>query len=116
LIQSIPVPVMGGVSVLLFGLIAANGLRMYVTNDIDFSENRNLMIAATVLIVGIGMETTGTAIPLGPNYVLPGMATAALLGVLLNGILPKPGNKSLLPDPDTNQDIELLDEQGISIH
>ncbi|RRF90368.1 MAG: uracil permease, partial [Coriobacteriaceae bacterium] len=47
-IDSIPVPVMGGVSLLLFGLIASNGLRMLVTNKVDFDENRNLMIASVV--------------------------------------------------------------------
>ncbi len=102
LIQSIPVPVMGGVSLLLFGLIAANGLRMYVTNKVDFSVNKNLMIAATVLIVGIGMETTGISIPMG-NYVLPGMATAALLGILLNAVLPSPGPSTLVPDTEQAQ-------------
>jgi uracil permease len=87
-INSIPVPVMGGVSLLLFGLIASNGLRMLVTNKVDFDDNRNLMIASVVIIVGVGMETAGIAIPLG-NYTLPGMATSALVGIIMNLILPK---------------------------
>ncbi len=87
-INSIPVPVMGGVSLLLFGLIASNGLRMLVTNEVDFDENRNLMIASVVVILGVGMETSGIAIPLG-SYTLPGMATATLAGILLNLILPR---------------------------
>ncbi|WP_072499616.1 uracil-xanthine permease family protein [Olsenella phocaeensis] len=87
-INSIPVPVMGGVSLLLFGLIASNGLRMLVTNKVDFDENRNLMIASVVIILGVGMETSGIAIPLG-SYTLPGMATATLVGILLNLILPR---------------------------
>ena len=88
-ISSIPVPVMGGVSLLLFGLIASNGLRMLVTNKVDFDENRNLMIASVVIILGVGMETASLSIPLG-NYSLPGMATSALVGILLNLILPQP--------------------------
>lgn len=87
LISTIPVPVMGGVSLLLFGLIASNGLSMLVNNRVDFSENRNLMIASVTIILGVGMECGNIAIPLG-NYTVPGMATATLVGVLLNLILP----------------------------
>ena len=92
LIESIPTPVMGGVSLLLFGLIASNGLRTLVSNQVDFSENRNLMIASVVLIVGVGMETAGIAIPVG-SYELPGMATSAIVGILLNLLLPQTTEK-----------------------
>lgn len=88
LIMSIPTPVMGGVSLLLFGLIASNGLRMLVTNNIDFGENRNLMIAAVVIILGVGMESGGYAIPLG-DFTLPGMAASALVGIVMNLLLPR---------------------------
>ncbi|MCH3943173.1 MAG: NCS2 family nucleobase:cation symporter [Atopobiaceae bacterium] len=88
LIESIPTPVMGGVSLLLFGLIASNGLRTLVSNKVDFAKNRNLMIASVVIILGVGMETSGISIPLGA-YTLPGMATSALVGIVLNLILPK---------------------------
>ncbi|MDI9589772.1 MAG: solute carrier family 23 protein [Acidobacteriota bacterium] len=87
LISTIPVPVMGGVSLLLFGLIASNGLSMLVNNHVSFAENRNLMIASVTIILGVGMECASVAIPLG-SYTLPGMATATLAGVLLNLILP----------------------------
>ena len=96
LISSIPVPVMGGVSLLLFGLIASNGLRMLVTNRVDFDDNRNLMIASVVIILGVGMETSGISIPIG-SYTLPGMATSTLVGILLNLILPH-------SDKDDSQD------------
>lgn len=88
LIQSIPSPVMGGVSLLLFGLIASNGLRMLVSNRVDFDVNRNLMIASVVIILGVGMETSGISIPIG-DYTLPGMATSTLVGIVLNLILPQ---------------------------
>jgi uracil permease len=88
LIQSIPTCVMGGVSLLLFGLIAANGLRMLVANKVDFSKNRNLMIVSAVLIVGIGMECSGLKIVLG-DYEIPGMAASAVLGIVFNLILPR---------------------------
>ena len=89
LISSIPTPVIGGVSLLLFGLIATNGLRMLVSNQVDFTENRNTMIVSLVLVIGIGMEASGVTIPIGA-YTLPGMATSALLGVVMNLVLPKP--------------------------
>lgn len=89
LVQSIPGPVMGGVCLLLFGLIASNGLRMLVTNGVDFDQNRNLMIASVVIILGVGMETAGIAIPIG-DYTLPGMATSTLVGIIMNLILPAP--------------------------
>ncbi|MBN2405752.1 MAG: uracil permease [Coriobacteriia bacterium] len=86
-IQSIPVPVMGGISLLLFGLIASSGLRLLVESGIDYSHSRNLIMSSVVLVVGIGMEGTGTVIPIG-DYVLPGMAAATLLGIILNLVLP----------------------------
>lgn len=88
LINSIPTSVMGGVSLLLFGLIASNGLRMLVSNRVDFSKARNLMIVSAVLVVGVGMETAGIKIPVGV-YELPGMATSSIIGVVLNLCLPK---------------------------
>ena len=86
-IRSIPVPVMGGISLLLFGLIASSGLRMLVESGIDYSHSRNLILSSVVLVIGIGMETTGVQIPLG-DYVLPGMAAATLAGIILNLVLP----------------------------
>lgn len=88
LITSIPVCVMGGVSLLLFGLIASNGLRMLVTAKIDFSKARNLMLVSAILVVGVGMECSGIKIPVG-SYEIPGMASSAILGVVLNLILPR---------------------------
>ena len=87
IITSIP-SVMGGVSLLLFGLIASNGLRMLVSNRVDFSKARNLMLVSAILVVGVGMETAGMKIPVGA-YEIPGMATSAIVGVILNLCLPK---------------------------
>ena len=98
-ISSIPTPVMGGISLLLFGLIASSGLRLLVKSGIDFSHSRNLIMASVVLVVGIGMEAGGFAIPLG-NYTLPGMTLSALLGVILNLILPKESEGLATDAPD----------------
>ncbi len=84
LIQTIPTPVMGGVSILLFGIIASSGLRMLVDSKIDFGNNRNLVISSVILVVGIG----GAIVKLPFNIEIQGMALAAIIGVLLNLILP----------------------------
>lgn len=84
LIDSIPQAVMGGVSILLFGIIASSGLRMMVENKVDFGVNRNLIIASVILVIGIG----GAYIQIGEKFSLSGMALAAIVGVVLNMVLP----------------------------
>lgn len=84
LLSSIPQPVMGGVSILLFGIIASSGLRMLVENKIDFAQKRNLIIASVILVIGIG----GAAIHIGSHFSLEGMALASIVGIVLNQILP----------------------------
>ncbi|MFJ7728959.1 solute carrier family 23 protein [Neobacillus sp. NPDC097160] len=85
LIQTIPTPVMGGVSILLFGIIASSGLRMLVDSKIDFDDKRNLVISSVILIIGIG----GAILKLPfKDIQIQGMALAAILGVILNLILP----------------------------
>lgn len=79
LIQSIPVPVMGGICLLLFGVIAASGVRMLVEAKVDYSKPMNLSLTAIVLIVGI----SGTAVHLG-QVQLKGMALATVVGMLLS--------------------------------
>lgn len=84
LLSTIPSPVMGGVSILLFGIIASSGLRMLVENNIDFKIKRNLIISSVILIVGIG----GASVHIGDMFSLEGMALASIVGVLLNFVLP----------------------------
>lgn len=84
LIQSIPTPVMGGVAMVLFGIIASSGMRTLVESRIDFSDKRNLVIASVILVVGVG----GAALKLGP-FELQGMALATIIGVILNLVLPQ---------------------------
>lgn len=92
LISSIPTPVMGGVSILLFGIIAASGLRMLVESQVDFASNRNLVIASVVLVVGIGNLLINLK-GIGINLQIEGMALSALSGIILNLILPKDKTK-----------------------
>lgn len=77
IINSIPTSVVGGISIILFGMIAAVGLRTLVENKVAFTKSRNLLIAATILILGLG----GEAVP-------GGMALAAIVGIVLNKVLP----------------------------
>ncbi|MBC1501382.1 uracil permease [Listeria weihenstephanensis] len=83
-ITSVPTAVLGGISLLLFGVIATSGLRMMIESRVDLSVNRNMIIASVVLVVGIG----GLMVEMG-NFKLEGMAMAALLGIILNLVLPE---------------------------
>lgn len=84
LLGTIPTPVMGGVSILLFGIIASSGLRMLVENNVDFKVKRNLIISSVILVIGIG----GAAIHVGKTFSLEGMALASIIGIILNWLLP----------------------------
>lgn len=84
LIESIPTPVMGGVSILLFGIIASSGLRMLIDNNIDLGKKRNLIISSVILVIGVG----GAFIEVNENVQIAGMALAAIVGVILNLALP----------------------------
>lgn len=84
-ISNIPLPVMGGVSIVLFGMISAIGVRTMVNAQLDFGHSSNLIIASVILVSGIGIN----AIPLAPSVEISGLTIAALLGVILNIILPK---------------------------
>ena len=83
LIESIPGPVIGGISFLLFGVIASSGLRVMIEDQIDFNKKRNLMISSVILVIGIG----NAYLKLG-QYQFSGLAVAAVLGIALNLILP----------------------------
>lgn len=84
LVETIPTAVLGGISILLFGIIASSGLRMVVDSKVDFGNNRNMVIASVILVVGIG----GAALRFTENFTIEGMALAAIVGVVLNLILP----------------------------
>lgn len=85
ILQTIPVPVMGGVSVILFGMIASVGVRTLIDAQLDFGHSRNLMIAALIFVFGIAIDN----IAIWKTVSISGLAVAALVGVVLNKILPK---------------------------
>lgn len=106
-IISIPTPVMGGVSILLFGIIASSGLRMLVDNQVDLGNNRNLIISSVILVIGIGGAMVQFSIG-DFGFKVEGMALAAFIGVFLNLILPGKeaafGNGKMFGDTDMDQE------------
>ncbi|KRN06219.1 uracil permease [Liquorilactobacillus sucicola DSM 21376 = JCM 15457] len=87
LIQSIPTPVIGGISFLLFGMIASNGLRILVDNKVNYELKRNLIITAVILVIGIG----GTYLQIG-QFQLTSIALATIFGIVANLVLPERAN------------------------
>ena len=92
LLQTLPQGVLGGISMLLFGMIASIGIRTLAEAEIDFTQSRNLIVVSAILVLGLGgavanlgtVQVAGTAVPLKVS----GMALAALVGVVLNLLLP----------------------------
>ncbi|MGA3126105.1 MAG: uracil permease [Candidatus Korobacteraceae bacterium] len=78
-IRTIPVPVIGGISMMLFGVIAASGLRMLIEAKVDYSKSRNLLLSAIILVVGI----SGISLKIGQTQ-LRGMVLATIVGMLLS--------------------------------
>lgn len=87
-ISTLPAAIVGGVSFILYGMIAAIGVRNVVENKVDFTKSRNLIIAATILVCGLGFSSGLTFQIAGTSITLTGLAIAAIMGVLLNAILP----------------------------
>ena len=83
LISTIPSAVLGGMSILLYGVIASNGLKVLIKERVDFSQMRNLIIASAMLVLGLG----GAILKVGP-VTLSGTALSAMTGIILNLILP----------------------------
>ena len=83
LISTIPNAVLGGMSILLYGVIASNGLKVLIKERVDFAQMRNLIIASAMLVLGLG----GSILKLGP-VTLSGTALSAMTGIILNLILP----------------------------
>jgi uracil permease len=83
-IQSIPTAVMGGVCIMLFGIIAASGMRLMIDRRVNFAEKRNLIIASVILVIGVG----GAVIHVTNTVEVSSMALAAIAGIILNVVMP----------------------------
>ncbi|MBR5262172.1 MAG: uracil-xanthine permease [Oscillospiraceae bacterium] len=90
LISAMPASTIGGVSLVLYGMISAVGIRNVVENKVDFTNTRNVIIAALILVLAIGMTYAGGInIPIGNITIsLSGLAVAAIAGIVLNAVLP----------------------------
>ena len=87
LIYAMPTATVGGVSLVLYGMISAVGVRNLVENKVDFTNNRNVLIAALILVLAIGINYGPGSISFG-KVSLSGLAVAALVGIILNAVLP----------------------------
>ena len=88
LLTAIPTPVLGGISVLLYGFICVNGLKILIHNQVDFTNTKNVVVAATMLVLGLG----GASLSLVSgdlSIAISGMSLAAIVGVLLNLLVPE---------------------------
>lgn len=93
IISTIPNPVLGGVSLLLYGFISVNGLKVLIENHIDFGKPKNIVVASTMLVLGLG----GAAISIVSgdlSVTISGMSLAAIVGILLNLLLPDEKEKN----------------------
>ena len=83
-----PNPVIGGVAILLYGFIAVNGVKLLIQEEVNFNNNKNIVVAATMLVLGLGGATL--SIVQGDLSVsISGMALAAIVGVVLNLLIPE---------------------------
>ena len=88
LVSTIPACVLGGVSLLLYGFISVNGLKVLIQNQIDFGKTKNIVVASTMLVLGLG----GAAISFSSgdfSITISGMSLAAIIGILINLLLPE---------------------------
>jgi len=88
LLTAIPQPVLGGISVLLYGFICVNGLKILIHNQVDFNNTKNVVVAATMLVLGLGGATL-SVVYADLSIAISGMSLAAIVGVLLNLCIPE---------------------------
>ena len=113
-IQVMPAATLGGVSLILYGMISAVGVRNVVENHVDFSKSRNVIIAALILVLSIGINYSSAgavSISCGSvNISLSGLAVGALVGILLNAVLP---GKDYIFDEEDVEDVPVIDYNNI---
>ena len=85
LIGTIPAPVIGGASLILYGMIAANGLKTIVEAKVDFSDSKNMIVCSLILVIGIGMKVLGITLNIGVVH-FSALAVATFVGIIVNAI------------------------------
>ena len=93
LVQTIPAPVLGGVSLLLYGFISVNGLKVLIQNKVDFTKNKNIIVASAMLVLGLGGAAFSISTGNGLAVQISGMSLAAIAGILLNLLIPEEKKK-----------------------
>ena len=88
LLTAIPAPVLGGISVLLYGFICVNGLKILIQNQVDFNNTKNVVVVATMLVLGLGGATLALAYG-DLSLAMSGMSLAAIVGIVLNLAIPE---------------------------
>ncbi len=87
IIQQVPTPVSGGISIVLFGMISSVGVRILISNKVDMSNSRNLMISSLIMVLGIGISEI--VIPGTDGIAISGLAIAAIIGIIFAAVLPE---------------------------
>ena len=88
IVSAMPTATIGGVSMILYGMISAVGVRNVVENQVDFTRNRNIIIAALIMSLSLGITFSGTGKLVLGSISLTGLAVGALVGIVLNAVLP----------------------------
>ena len=113
IIQIMPTATVGGISLILYGMISAVGVRNIVENKVDFTKSRNVIVAALILVLSIGIKYSAAgaiAFTIGSMTIsLSGLAVGAIVGILLNAILP---DKDYVFDEETPADTGVNFEVG----
>ena len=110
LVQTIPTPVLGGVSLLLYGFIAVNGLKVLIQNNTDFSKNKNVIVASAMLVLGLGGAAFSIATGNGMAVQISGMSLAAIVGILLNLLIPTEEDEEVVELVNNRTAVEELKE------
>ena len=119
LVQTIPNPVLGGVSLLLYGFIAVNGLKVLIQNKVDFSKNKNIIVASAMLVLGLGGAAFSINTGNGLSVSISGMSLAAIVGIILNLIIPDTIDEELItktvPAEKTTTKADSIIEEKIEV-
>ena len=99
LLQTVPVPVLGGLSIVLFGMIASVGIRVLAEANLDFTHSRNLIVVALILVFGLGYSGLESPLSIG-DVQISGLALAAVVGVVANLIIPAAIDEEVLEDTE----------------
>jgi uracil permease len=118
IIEVMPAATIGGISLILYGMISAVGVRNIVETKVNFSESRNVLIAALILVLSIGINYSAAGsinIPLGSTSIgFSGLATGSLVGIILNAVLP--GKDYVFSDEEPQHTgVDLQISQGRSL-